>query len=95
MQSEIDLKNTIQKAQRADTLLNDPLIQEFIITLRGDLLNKFESTELSNEKERLDAWQQSQVLNKFLEKFTKTIRDGKNAKLSLMDRAKIKLKNVI
>lgn len=95
MQSEIDLKNTIQKAQRADTLLNDPLIQEFIITLRGDLLNKFESTELNSEKERLDAWQQSQVLKMFLEKFTKTIRDGKSAKLSLIQKAKIKLKNVI
>jgi len=95
MQSEIDLKNTIQKAQRADQLLNDPLIQEFIISLRGDLLNKFESTGLEDEKERLAAWHQSQVLNKFLEKFTRTIRDGKNAKLSLMEKAKIKLANVI
>jgi len=93
--TETDLKNTIQKAQRADELLNDPLIQEFIISLRGDLLNKFESTNLNDDKSRQDAWQQSQVLNKFLEKFTKTIRDGKNAKLSLMDKAKVKLKNVI
>ena len=45
MRSETDLKNQVQKAQRADQLLNDPLIQEFIISLRGDLLNKFESTE--------------------------------------------------
>jgi hypothetical protein len=93
--TETELKNTIQKAQRADQLLNDPLIQEFIISLRGDLLNKFEGTELSDEKERLDAWQQSQVLNKFLKKFTKTIKEGKNAQLSLMEKAKIKLKNVI
>lgn len=93
--NEIDLKNTIQKAQRADALLNDPLIQEFIISLRGDLLAKFESTSLEDEKERLAAWHQSQVLNKFLDKFTKTIREGKNAQLSLVERAKIKLKNVI
>ena len=95
MKSEIDLKNTIQKAQRAEQLLNDPMIQEFIITLRGDLLSKFESTDLTDEKERLDAWQQSQVLNKFLDKFTKTIRDGKTAKLSLLERAKKQLRNVI
>tara|TARA_R110002020_G_scaffold121837_1_gene276892 strand:- start:5639 stop:5923 length:285 start_codon:yes stop_codon:yes gene_type:complete len=92
---ESDLKNIIQKAHRADELLNDPLIQEFIISLRGDLLSKFESTALEDTKARQDAWQQSQVLNKFLDKFTKQIKDGKNAKLTLMDRAKIKLKNVI
>ena len=93
--NESELKNTIQKAQRADALLNDPLIQEFIISLRGDLLNKFESASLEDEKERLAAWHQSQVLNKFLDKFTKTIREGKNAQLSLVERAKIKLRNVI
>ena len=71
------------------------MIQEFIITLRGHLLSKFESTDLTDEKERLDAWQQSQVLNKFLDKFTKTIRDGKTAKLSLLERAKKQLRNVI
>ena len=95
MRSETELKNQIQKAQRADQLLNDPLIQEFIISLRGDLLNRFESTDLDNEKERTAAWNQSQVLNGFLDKFTKTIREGKNAKLTLIERASIKLQNVI
>ena len=95
MESEIILKNKVQKAQRADELLGDPMIQEFIISVRGDLLNKFEGTGLEDEKERLAAWHQSQVLKLFLEKFTKTIRDGKSAKLSLMDRAKRKLKNII
>lgn len=95
MRSETELKNQIQKAQRADQLLNDPLIQEFIISLRGDLLNRFESTDLDNEKERTAAWNQSQVLNGFLDKFTKTIREGKNAKLTLIERANIKLQNVI
>ena len=95
MRSETELKNKIQKAQRADQLLNDPLIQEFIISLRGDLLNRFESTGLDNEKERTAAWHQSQVLNGFLDKFTKTIREGKNAKLTLIERANIKLQNVI
>jgi hypothetical protein len=95
MKTETELKNIVQKAQRADQLLNDPLIQEFIVTMRGDLLNKFENTELDNDKERKDAWQQSQVLNKFLTKFTKSIKDGKQANLTLMERAKNHLRNVI
>ena len=98
MRSETELKNQIQKAQRADQLLNDPLIQEFIISLRGDLLNKFESTELEDTHERTNAWNQSQNLKLFLDKFTKAIKDGKNAELSLMDKiakATNKLRNVI
>lgn len=95
MRSETDLKNTIQKAHRADELLNDPLIQEFIISLRGDLLNKFESSDLCSEDERLSAWNQSQVLNGFLDKFTKAIKDGKNAKLTLMERANKQIKRII
>tara|TARA_R110002020_G_C15705520_1_gene721392 strand:- start:208 stop:495 length:288 start_codon:yes stop_codon:yes gene_type:complete len=95
MRTEAELKNTIQKAQRADELLNDPLIQEFIISVRGDLLNKFESTSLSSEAERMSAWNQSQVFNAFVEKFTKTIKEGKNAKLTLMERAGAQLKSII
>ena len=95
MRSETDLKNQVQKAQRAEQLLNDPLIQEFIVSLRGDLLNKFESTGLDNEKERTAAWHQSQVLNGFLDKFTKTIKEGKNARLTLIEWANAKLQQVI
>lgn len=95
MRSETDLKNQIQKAQRADQLLNDPFIQEIIISVRGDLLNKFESTSLDNEAERTAAWHQSQVFNMAMEKFTKAIKEGKNAKLTLIERANIKLQNVI
>ena len=95
MRSETDLKNQVQRAQRAEQLLNDPMIQEFIISLRGDLLNKFESTALDDEDERMSAWNQSQVLKSFLDKFTKSIRDGKNARLTLAERAKIHIQSII
>ncbi len=95
MRSETELKNQIQKAQRADELLNDPLIQEFIISVRGDLLNKFESASLGNDAERMSAWNQSQVFNAFVGKFTKTIKEGKNAKLTLMEKAGAQLKRII
>ena len=81
--TEIELKNTIQRANRAEELLNDEMIQEFIIQLRGDLLNKFESAGLHEDKERMDAWQQGQVLKMFLDKFQKKIKEGKNARTEL------------
>jgi len=95
MRSEKELKDLVQKAQRADELLNDPLIQEFIIAVRGDLLNKFESSLLEDEEERMSAWNQSQVFNAFVDKFTKTIKEGKSAKLTLMERAGAQLKRII
>ena len=93
--NEIELKNTVQRAQRADQLLNDPMIQEFIISVRGDLLNKFESTDLNSEKERLTAWNQGQVLKDFLNKFTKEIKAGKTAQLTLMDKINNNIRNII
>ncbi len=93
--TEIELKNLVQKARRADQLLNDPMIQEFIISVRGDLLNKFESTDLDSEKERLAAWHQGQVLKMFLDKFTKQIKAGKNAQLTLMDKLNNNIKKII
>jgi len=93
--TEIELKNLVQKAQRADQLLNDPMIQEFIISVRGDLLNRFESTDLDSEKERLAAWHQGQVLKMFLDKFTKQIKAGKNAQLTLMDKVNNNIKKII
>jgi len=93
--NEIELKNTVQRAQRADQLLNDPMIQEFIISVRGDLLNKFESTELKNEAERLAAWNQGQVLKMFVDKFTKQIKAGKTAQLTLMDKINNNIRNII
>lgn len=94
MKSETQLKNDIQRAQRADQLLNDPMIQEFIISVRGKLLNEFESTGLDSEKERLNAWQKSQILNSFLEEFTKSIKKGKEAQ-SLLGMIKEKVRNII
>jgi hypothetical protein len=93
--TEIELKNLVQKAQRADQLLNDPMIQEFIISVRGDLLNKFESAGLDSEKDRLAAWHQGQVLKMFLDKFTKQIKAGKNAQLTLMDKVNSKIRKII
>jgi hypothetical protein len=95
MTTETDLKNTVQQAIRAEQLLNDELIQRFIVECRGDLLAKFESCKLDDDNERLAAWNQGQVLNMFLAKFTKKIKEGKNAKLTLLDRAKGAVRKII
>ena len=93
--TEIELKNQVQRAQRAEQLLNDPMIQGFIVAVRGELLTNFESSALSEEAERMAAWNQSQVFNRFVDKFTKEIKDGKNAQFTLSEKAKPKVKRII
>ena len=94
MRNETELKSRVQKAQRADQLLNDPLIQEIIVSVRGDLLNAFESTSLSGEAARKAAWNQSQVFNLFMSKFTKAIKEGKDAR-TMLEQAKHTVRNII
>lgn len=93
--TETELKNLVQKAQRAEELLNHELIQEFIVAVRGKLLHEFESTKLEDEEKRKNAWQKSQVLNSFLDEFKRTIKEGKNAKLTLAERAKLAVRRII
>lgn len=93
--TETELKNLVQKAQRAEELYNHELIQEFIVAVRGKLLHEFESTKLEDEEKRKNAWQKSQVLNSFLDEFKRTIKEGKNAKLTLKDRAKLAVRRII
>lgn len=94
MRSEANLKNDVQRATRAEQLLNDPMIQEFIIAMRGKLLNEFESTGLNDDKERANAWHKSQILNSFIEEFTKAIKQGKTAR-TLLERAREVIHNII
>lgn len=86
--TETELKNLVKRAQDAEELFNHPLLQEFIIAVRGKLLAEFESTELTDDEKRKDAWRKSQLLNSFLDEFKKTIKEGKSAKLTLAERAK-------
>ena len=96
MRSDREINNIIIKANRAHELFNDPLIQEFILTMRAELLNEFESTGLEDEKIRKDTWQKSVLLNTFIGKFKKNIKEGQNAKRTLSERieaAKTKIFN--
>jgi hypothetical protein len=89
------LQAQVERGRQAEELLQHPLIQEAFIKLKGDLLNEFRNTELRNEKERLNVWQQSQILDKFERNFESIVRSGNHAKLSLFENAKGKLRNII
>ena len=95
MTTERILQAQEERGRQAEELLKHPLIQEAFIKLKGDLLNEFRSTDLHNEKERLNVWQQSQILDKFERNFESIVKNGNHAKISLLENAKSKLRNII
>lgn len=95
MTDERTLQAQEERGRQAQELLNHPLIQEAFIKLKGELLHQFNSTNLDDEKERLNAWQQSQILDKFERNFESIVKTGNHAKISLLENAKNKLRNII
>jgi hypothetical protein len=89
------LQAQVERGRQAEELLQHPLMQEALIKLKGDLLNDFHKTNLHSEKKRLNLWQQSQILDKFQRNFESIVKYGVDAKLSLFENAKSKLRNII
>ena len=89
------LQELEERGRQAQELLSHPLIQEAFIKLKGELLHQFNSTSLDDEKERLNVWQQSQILDKFQRNFESIVKTGNHAKISLLENAKNKLRNII
>jgi hypothetical protein len=93
--SDQALKMKAARGDRAKVLLSDPLIQEAFIKLKGDLLHSFNSSNLDDEKGRLNAWQQGQLLDKLEKNFNSIVKTGENAKLTLFEQSKEAIRNII
>ena len=83
-----------ERGRVAKELLDNPLFQEAFIKIKGDLFNQFNSADLASDKERLDVWTQSQVLDKFEKTFIDIVKHGKTATIALAQGDK-PLRNVI
>ena len=83
------------EGEQASQLLDHPLIKRFLIEMKGDLLNEFQLSSLESDEARLNAWQKSQILQAFEKKFIDSIKVGNHAKLTLMERAKQKVRSLI
>lgn len=95
MTEERILQAQEERGRQAQELLNHPLIQEAFIKLKGDLLMSFTGSGLNDEKERLNAWQQGQLLDKLERNFHSIVKTGEHAKISLQEKVKHALRNII
>ncbi len=82
------------RGKAAKELIENPLYQEALIKIKGDLFNEFNSADLTSDKKRMEAWRQSQILDKFESNFNRIIRTGKDAEFEISQEDK-PLRNVI
>lgn len=90
-----ELHQIEQRGKRASEILNDPIFQQALMQMKGRLLIEFQDSDLSNDAERLNAWQKGQLLNQFEKEFTTLIKGGENARVTLIERAKATIRNII
>ena len=83
-----------ERGRVAQELLDNPLFQEAFIKIKGDLFNEFNKSDLESDEQRLNIWQQSQILDKFEKNFTDIVKKGDNATIAISQSDK-PIRNVI
>ncbi len=91
-ESKAIAQTAVVRGGYAREILSNPLFKEIFIKLKGDLLNRFRSSELNDEGERSNIWREFRNLENIEKHLNKVLTDGAlgTKTLSQMD----KMKNV-
>lgn len=86
----------LQRAEQAQQLINNPLYLEALTAMKAALYGEFEDSKFTESDKRHELWQRMQLLKQFQGKFESIIKQGDKARttLSLLDKAKEKVKNL-
>lgn len=92
----MDLYEEVSRGQEAKDILEKPLIQEFLTTIRDNLRNEFENSKALDKEGREEVWRMLKVVNEFERHFISIITTGEMAKqqLNLLERTKEKIRSI-
>ena len=79
------LEREITDGEHAQKLLEDPMIQGFLVSMRGHLINQFGRTTASQQEERDEIWRMTQVVDQFEEHLSNYVENGRFARQSWLD----------
>ena len=74
-----DYEQQIARAERAKQLHDDPLLMEFIETLRSTTYDNIRTSPRQNIEEREELYKMLQVIDSFEKEFKRAMDDGKVA----------------
>lgn len=79
----------MNRADRANELLSNPLYLEAITAMQAAMFEQFSDSKLGDDKERHELWQRMQLLKQFQGKFESIVKQGKKAQetLSLLEKS--------
>jgi hypothetical protein len=78
--SEIKQRQAVDRAARAEALLNDPLIIEAFETLDKEFVSAWKESAIADQQSREHIYQLLQALEALKGHFAKVLEDGKLAK---------------
>jgi hypothetical protein len=88
--NEIEAKNMVRRADHAERILKDPLINEAFDAIRDNIFKKISVSSFGQKDEREDLYRMLRAVESFEGQFKKYINDGKLAKNRLKELLRIK-----
>lgn len=86
--AKLKLERDVSRGVRAEAILEDPLVVEAMVMIRGALLSQFEQTKFGDTKERDEIWRKLQVCGWFEDHFKRVMQTGRMAEKSLLEKVK-------
>ena len=86
--NDLRLAEDSDRGKKALMILNNPIYQESLLAIRGELMNAFELTKSDDSKARDEIWRKLQVVGWFENHLRRVMQTGKLADETLMQKVK-------
>lgn len=83
MSEERELKNKIQRAEHAERILNDSMVQDALKSMRETVYHNIRTSNFKQIEERENLYKMLKAIDGFEQEFISTINGGKKAKSRL------------
>lgn len=88
MTDNAKLQIDASRGVEAEAILNNPIFQEAMVAMRGEILNLFEQTKFKDTEERNELWRKLRTAGWFESYLKRVMQTGQLAEKSLMDKVK-------
>lgn len=89
----LNLEEDMARAEKARQVVDNVEYKRAIMTMKADLISKFEKTKFKDTDERDEIWRKLQAINWLDKTLEHVMRTGQLAEKTLLQRIKDKLKS--
>lgn len=85
MTDESKARTQMDRGQRAERVLNDPLVKEAFDKIRDEIVEAWENSDADDDRGRHNAYLLQRLLRNFESQFKQIVRTGEAAKRELLE----------